>query len=78
MARLILILGGIVVVFGAASHPYEGQPEDAPLAFIEHQTEDKRPIYTNIPKKCFSRGRLICLQLHPLLKGPGTIRQPEI
>ena len=73
-----LILGGLFLSFGAASHPYEGLPHDAPLAFIEHETDDRRPIFTNIPKKCFSKGRLICIQLHPLFNGPGTIKQPNI
>jgi hypothetical protein len=51
---------------------------DAPLTFIEHKTDDGRAIFTNIPKKCFSKGKLICIQLHPIFKGPGTIEKPEI
>ena len=66
------------LTFNAASHPYEGLPHNAPLAFIEHRTDDERPIFTNIPKKCFSEGRLICIQLHPVFKGAGTIKKPEI
>ena len=76
MFKSLVILGGMVVSFGAASHPYEGLPQNAPLAFIEHRTFDNRPIYTNIPKKCFSHGRLVCTQLHPIFKSRGTIEKP--
>jgi len=76
MMRLIVTLCGIFFAFNAVGHPYHGLPEDAPLAFIEHKTDDGRPIYTNIPKSCFSQGRLTCIQLHPVFKGPGTIRKP--
>jgi hypothetical protein len=74
---IILILLGLFIAFSAASHPYDGPPHNAPLTFIEHKTDDGRPIYTNIPKKCFSEGRLICISLHPIFKGPGTIEKPE-
>ncbi len=70
-AGLMLILCGPFVAFSAASHPY-----DTALEFHEHKTDDGRPIYTNIPKKCFSNGRLTCIQLHPIFKGPGTIKDP--
>jgi hypothetical protein len=75
---LILIIIGLFIAFSAAAHPYDGPPYDAPLTFIEHKTEDGRSIYTNIPKMCFSKGRLTCISLHPILKGPGTIKKPEI
>jgi len=78
MAKKILILCGLFTAFGAASHPYDGPPHDAPLTFIEHKTDDGRAIFTNIPKKCFSKGVLTCTQLHPIFKGPGTIEKPEI
>jgi hypothetical protein len=68
---LILFLCGMFVTLSAASHPY-----DTALEFHEHQTDDGRPIYSNIPKKCFSKGRLTCIQLHPIFKGPGTIKDP--
>ena len=74
---IILLILGLFIAFSAASHPYEGIPQETPLAFIEHKTEDKRPIFTNIPKKCFSKGRLTCIQLHPVFNGPGTIKKPE-
>jgi hypothetical protein len=78
MARLIITLCGMFFTFGVAAHPYDGPPDDAPLTFILHATDDGRPIYTNIPKKCFSKGVLTCHQLHPIFKGPGTIKKPEI
>jgi hypothetical protein len=74
---IIFLLLGLFIAFSAASHPYEGPPYDAPLTFIEHQTEDGRDIYTNIPKRCFSGGRLTCVGLHPVFKGPGTVKKPE-
>jgi len=75
---IILILLGLFVAFSAASHPYDGPPHDAPLTFIEHKTDDGRTIFTNIPKKCFSKGVLTCVQLHPVFKGSGTIEKPKI
>lgn len=74
---IILILIGLFIAFSAAAHPYHGPPHEAPLTFIEHKTDDGRPIYTNIPKKCFSEGQLTCISLHPIFKGPGTIKKPE-
>jgi hypothetical protein len=38
----ILILIGLFIAFSAAAHPY-----DAPLTFIEHKTDDGRPIYNS-------------------------------
>lgn len=74
---VILLIIGLFLAFSAAAHPYEGIPQNAPLAFIKHKTDDGRPVYTNIPKKCFSNGQLTCIQLHPVMKGPGTIKKPE-
>ena len=74
---IVVLIPGLFTASGAASHPYKGIPEETPLAFIEHKTYDRRSIYTNIPKQCFSRGRLTCIQLHPVFKGPGTIRRPD-
>ncbi len=73
---IILVFLGLFIAFSAAAHPYEELPQEAPLAFIEHKTDNERPIYTNIPKKCFSRGRLTCMLLHPVFKGSGTIKRP--
>lgn len=74
---IILILIGLFIAFSAAAHPYDGPPHDAPMTFILHKTDDGRPIYTNIPKMCFSKGRLTCSQLHPIFRGSGTIKKPE-
>ncbi len=76
--KTILILCGLFLTSNAFSHPYDGPPHNAPLTFILHMTDDGRPIYTNIPKKCFSEGRLTCIQLHPIFKGSGTIEKTEI
>jgi hypothetical protein len=57
---IVLLVIGLFIAFSAAAHPYEGP----------------RPIYTNIPKHCFSQGRLTCTQLHPVFNGPGTIANP--
>jgi len=77
MTRLIIILCGMFFTSSAAAHPYDGPPYDAPRTFILHVTDDGRPIFTNIPKKCFSEGRLTCIQLHPIFKGSSTIEKPE-
>ncbi len=76
-AKILTAVFGLCAAAAGQSHPYEGMPEQTPLVFILHHTEDGRPIYTNIPKKCFSGKRLSCIQLHPVFKGSGTIRQPE-
>ncbi len=76
--KTILILCGLFLTSNTFSHPYDGPPHNAPLTFILHMTDDGRPIYTNIPKKCFSEGRLTCIQLHPIFKGSGTIEKTEI
>ena len=68
----ILILFALFSTFNAYSHPY-----DSVLIFREHKTDDGRIIWTNIPKKCFSEGVLICTKLHPIYEGPGTIEKPE-
>ena len=73
---IVLLLLGLFIAFSAAAHPYEGPPHEAPFTFIGHVTDDGRPIYTNIPKHCFSQGRLTCAQLHPVFKGSGTIANP--
>ena len=78
MTKLILTLCGMFFTFSVASHPYDGPPHNAPLTFIQHKTGDGRLIYTNIPKNCFSKGRLTCLQLHPIFKGQGTVKKLEI
>ncbi len=63
--NIILILLGLFLTSNAISHPY-----DEPLTFKLHTTKDGRPIYTNIPKKCFSNGVLTCTGIHPLFGTP--------
>jgi len=69
---IILILLGLFMAFSAASHPY-----DEPLTFILHTTNDGRPIYTNIPKKCFSNSVLTCNGLHPIFGTPVSNKKAE-
>ena len=71
--NFLLAICGMCFATSAASHPY-----DSALKFREHTTDDGRSIYSNIPKKCFSKGRLTCIGLHPVFKGPGVIRSSEI
>ena len=59
------LVAGLLLAAGAAAHPY-----DSPLEFRLHRTEDGRPIYSNIPKKCFRDGRLICPGLNPVFPTP--------
>jgi hypothetical protein len=69
---IILIFCALFSSFNANSHPY-----DSVLIFREHRTDDGRVIWTNIPKKCFSKGMLTCARLHPIYRGSGTIKKPE-
>ena len=71
-----LLLFGLIVPIAVFSHPYEGAPHNAPRTFLLHVTEDGRPVYTNIPKQCFSNGVLLCSGLHPLFGGTGTVKNP--
>ena len=73
--KVISALLGAMLVPVAMSHPYEGAPNHSPQAFVPHLHEDGRTVYTNIPKKCYSQGRLSCAQLHPIFKGPGTVKK---
>lgn len=68
----LLIPIGLFVAFDAAAHPY-----NEPLTFKLHTTKDGRSIYTNIPKKCFSNGVLICTGVHPLFGTPVDHSKPE-
>ncbi len=61
LIKLALFLFGIHLSTGVYAHP-----EDSPLTFIAHKTEDGRIIYTNIPKRCFSNGVLTCTRYHPI------------
>ncbi len=75
LLKPVLFVLPIVLPASAMAHPYEGEPLHTPLAFIPHDTDDGRSVYTNIPKSCFSAGRLTCSQLHPLFKGTGTVKK---
>jgi hypothetical protein len=66
--KIITISCGLLLAFSAFSHPY-----DAPLTFREHKTDDGRNIYSNIPKKCFSKGLLTCTRLHPIFANPAAV-----
>ena len=70
--KIILILCGLFFTSNAVSHPY-----DEPLTFILHTTNDGRPIYTNIPKKCFSNSVLTCIELHPIFGTPVKYKKAE-
>ncbi len=70
MVKSIQVLCGLFIAFSAASHPY-----DEPLTFREHKTDDGRPIFSNIPKACFSEGRLTCDQLHPIFGMPVSTKK---
>ncbi len=48
----------------AIAHPF-----DDPLSFRKHLTDDGRVIYSNIEKRCFSKGFLTCIEFHPIWKG---------
>jgi hypothetical protein len=67
--KKVLIVGGMFIASSAGAHPY-----DAPLTFRKHLTDDGRVIYSNIPKKCFSRGVLTCGGLHPIYGMPVSMK----
>ena len=69
---IILILIGLFVAFSAAAHP-----ENSPLTFRKHLTDDGRVIYSNIPKACFSEGVLTCDRLHPIFGTPTKMKGTE-
>ena len=52
-------------------------PEDSPLTFIPHKSEDGRVIYTNIPKRCFSNGLLTCPGRNPIFGVPSASKRVE-
>jgi len=69
---IILILIGLFVAFSAAAHP-----ENSPLTFIPHKSEDGRVIYTNIPKRCFNSGVLTCPGRNPIFGVPSASKRVE-
>ncbi len=71
---LAALLTGMVLATSAGAHP-----ENDPLRFEPHTHEGGRVIFTNIPKRCFRNGLLICLELHPLLNNrppPDSAERP--
>jgi hypothetical protein len=62
--KIIFTLSGLSISNGAFSHPF-----DSPLTFREHRTDDGRIILSNIEKRCFSKGKLTCLEYHPVWQG---------
>lgn len=54
----------IILAFGAMTHPY-----DSALTFRSRKRDQGGTVYSNIPKKCFSNGVLICAHLHPEIGG---------
>lgn len=52
---LSLFLTGLILAQNVFSHPYH-----SPLTFIKHQRDGAGYVFTNIPKKCFKDGRLVC------------------
>lgn len=68
---------GLSITPEAISHPHENAYQATPKKFIIHKTNDERQIYTNIPKRCFTDGRLICHRLRPVFPGPGTVDKPK-
>jgi len=72
--RLLMIpaLLGLLGATAAHAHPY-----DSPLEFRKHRHADGRDIYTNIPKRCFRDGRLVCHGLHPIFPVPASTLPAE-
>lgn len=71
---LVALLPGLLLATNGGAHP-----ENDPLRFEPHTHEGGRVIFTNIPKRCFKNGVLICLELHPLLNNrppPDPADQP--
>ena len=72
---LIALLALSSLLAGAA----RAHPENDPLRFEPHTHEGGRVIFTNIPKRCFRDGLLICLDRHPLLNNrppPDAAERP--
>lgn len=61
--QLGIILCGLIPP-SAFSHPF-----DSPLTFRPHKSDQGGTVYSNIPKKCFSNGVLLCAGLHPVIGG---------
>lgn len=78
MRRLYSILVTTMAIASIVAGAARAHPENDPLRFEPHTHEGGRVIFTNIPKRCFRNGMLICLELHPLLNNrppPNTAEQ---
>ncbi len=79
MRRQLILATAILATTSLAAGTAHAHPEDDPLRFESHTHEGGRVIFTNIPKRCFRNGLLICLERHPLLDNrppPGSVEQP--
>ena len=79
MRRQLIVATAILAIASLAAGTARAHPEDDPLRFEAHTHEGGRVIFTNIPKRCFRNGLLICLDRHPLLDNrppPGSAGQP--
>lgn len=60
-ARSVIFCVTLLLACSARAHP-----EDSPLTFFPHRTDNGAVIFSNIPKKCFRDGVLLCARYHPL------------
>lgn len=72
-----LLLTGLFITQNVLSHPHH-----SPLTFIKHKRDGGGNIITNVPKKCFKDGRLICHDYYFLKQAgpavaPATNTQPS-
>jgi hypothetical protein len=70
--KFTLLICALLYGPGAGAHP-----EDSPLTFIPHRNDNGAVIYTNIPKKCFVNGRLLCTRYHPLFAQGGMTGESD-
>ncbi len=71
-SALAVLLPSLLLATNAGAHP-----ENDPLRFESHIHEGGRVIFTNIPKRCFKNGLLICLDRHPLLNNRPPLDPAE-
>ena len=69
--RPLLICMMLSISCGAGAHP-----EDSPLTFIPHRNDNGAIIFTNIPKKCFRNGVLLCTRYHPMFAHGQAMKKP--
>ena len=79
MRRLFTCPVALVAIASLAAGAAHAHPENDPLRFEAHTHDGGRVIYTNIPKRCFRNGLLLCLERHPLFDNrppPDSSDQP--